>query len=69
MERLSMEVYPSLFKGSMHMEEGHIYYPSFVHEERRTCHIKMRFDALGKEILGSCFYGERLSVSGSVYLL
>ena len=51
------------------MEEGCIYYPSFAHEERRNCHIRMRFDALGEESLGSCFCGERLSVSGSVYLL
>jgi hypothetical protein len=50
-------------------EEGRIYYPSFAHEERRTCQIRMRFDALGEESLGACFCGERLSISGSVYLL
>jgi hypothetical protein len=76
MERLSMEVWPSFFRGSTlhgggaHLEEeGHIYHPSFAHEERRTCQIRMRSDALGEESLGASFYGERLSVSGSVYLL
>jgi hypothetical protein len=59
-----------LLGGGAHLEEeGHIYHPSFAHEERRTCQIRMRFDALGEESLGACFCGERLSVSGSVYLL
>jgi hypothetical protein len=49
------------------MEEGRIYYPSFAHEERRTCQIRMRSDALGEESLGACFCGERHSVYGSVY--
>jgi hypothetical protein len=51
------------------MEEGCIYHPSFSHEERRTCQIWLRSDALGEESLGASFCGERLSVSGSVYLL
>jgi hypothetical protein len=58
------------YGGGAHLEEeGRIYYPSFAHEERRTCQIRMRSDALGEESLGACFCGERLSVSGSVYLL
>jgi hypothetical protein len=50
-------------------EEGRIYHPSFAHEERRTCQIRLRSDALGEESLGVSFCGERLSVLGSVYLL
>jgi hypothetical protein len=76
MERLSMEIYPSFFRGStlvgggMHLEEeGRTYRPSFSHEERRTCQIRLSSDALGEESLGACFCGERLSVSGSFYLL
>ena len=58
------------YGGGAHLEEeGCIYYPSFAHEERRTCQIKMRSDALGDESLSACFYGERHSVYGSVYLL
>jgi hypothetical protein len=59
-----------LHGGGAHLEEeGCIYYPSFAHEERRTCQIRLRSDALGEEILGASLCGERLSVSGSVYLL
>ena len=58
------------YGGWAHLEEeGNIYYPSFAHEERRTCQIRLRSDALGEESLGTSFCGERLSVSGSVYLL
>jgi hypothetical protein len=58
------------YGGGAHLEEeGHIYYPSFAHEERRTCQIRMRSDTLGEDSLGACFCGERLSFFGSVYLL
>jgi hypothetical protein len=56
-------------EGALCLEEGRFYYPSVVHWERRTCQIRMRFDALGEESFGACFCGERLLVSGSVYLL
>jgi hypothetical protein len=59
-----------LLGGGAHLEEeGRIYYPSVAHWERRTCQIRMRSDALGEESLATSFCGERLSVSGSVYLL
>jgi hypothetical protein len=36
----------TLYGGGAHLEEeGHIYYPSFAHQERRTCQIRMRSDA------------------------
>jgi hypothetical protein len=50
------------------MEEGCIYYPSFSHQERRTCHLEMRSIAKGEESLGACFCGERHSVYGSFCL-
>jgi hypothetical protein len=56
-------------EGALFLEEGHIYYPSVAHWEKRTCQIRMRSDALGEESLGACFCGERHSVYGSVYLL
>jgi hypothetical protein len=35
-----------LHGGGAHLEEeGRIYYPSFAHQERRTCQIRMRSDA------------------------
>jgi hypothetical protein len=35
-----------VYGGGAHLEEERrIYYPSFAHQERRTCQIKMRFDA------------------------
>ena len=58
------------YGGGAHLEEeGRIYYPSVAHWERRTCQIRMRSDALGEERLRASFCGERLAVSGSVYLL
>jgi hypothetical protein len=50
-------------------EEGRTCFPSDVHQERNTCQIWLRSDALGEESLRASFCGERLSVSGSVYLL
>jgi hypothetical protein len=35
-----------VYGGGAHLEEeGRIYYPSFAHQERRTCQIRMRSDA------------------------
>ena len=42
---------------------------SVAHQERSTCQIWLRSDALGEESLRASFCGERLSVSGSVYFL
>jgi hypothetical protein len=33
------------YRGAHLEEEGHIYYPSVAHWERRTCQIRMRSDA------------------------
>jgi hypothetical protein len=63
-------------EGALCLEEGRILRRrgafiilQLLTEERRTCQIRMRSDALGEESLGASFCGERLSVSGSVYLL
>ena len=50
-------------------EEGRTIFPSVAHQERSTCQIWVRSDALGDESMRASFCGERLSVSGSVYFL